>query len=71
MYIKFLLGIKNGKSGEILMAQYAAFSVCFRNVKGDVAYIKQNLTNQNPSNLNNDLTFSRLVQKDPKTSEVE
>jgi len=53
------------------MAQYAAFSVCFRSVRGDLAYLKQNLLHQNQSDLNNDLTFSRLVQKDPKVSEVE
>lgn len=58
-----VLAIKYGKSGEILMARYAGFSACFRNVRGETAFIKQNLLQKSSLDLFDELTFSTMMKK--------
>jgi len=70
MLLKFL-AIKCGKSGEILMARYAGFSACFRNVRPDIAFVKQNLCTKASMNLFDELTFSTMMKKDPTITKLE
>jgi len=69
--LKFSQSIKYGKSGEILMARYAGFSACFRNVRGETAFIKQNLLQKSSLDLFDELTFSTMMKKDPTINKLE
>jgi len=66
-----ILAIKYGKSGEILMARYAGFSACFRNVRGEIAFIRQNLLQKSSLDLFDELTFSTMMKKDPTVNKLE
>jgi len=69
--LKYSQTIKYGKSGEILMSRYAAFAACFKMVKVDIGFIKQNLLYRNEVDIYGDLTYSCLMKKAPVVNKLE
>ena len=53
------------------MSRLAAFSACFRQVRGDVAFVKLNIAQKAEDNQSSDVTFSSLMKKNPNDTKIE
>ena len=53
------------------MSRYAAFAACFRTVKSEMSFIKQNIMYRDDFDHDPELSFATLMRKKPIVSKLE
>jgi len=56
---------------EKSLARYAAFAACFRTVRNDIAFIKQNLQHKEIANMSDGMLFETLMKRNPTEEKLQ